>query len=202
MGGKSRQSIGSGLVRALADVAKVVAAHQGRAAVIGGIAVIARGVPRLTRDIDIAVAGNDITSSVLAGELERVGIQPRIAEAIAFADENQVLLMKHVESGVEIDVSRAWLPFEIEALEAAREETLAGVRIAIAQPEDLIIFKAVAWRPVDQQDVERLLTLHGERIDLERIRRHVKELGDALEVDRLRDLNKAIERILPNRNEG
>ena len=114
MGGKSRQPIGSGLVRALADVAKVVTAHKGRAAVIGGIAVIARGVPRLTRDIDIAVAGNDITSSVLAGELERVGIRPRIADAIAFADENQVLLMKHVESGVEIDVARAWLPFEIE----------------------------------------------------------------------------------------
>lgn len=202
MGGKSRQPIASGLVRALADVAKVVAAHEGRAAVIGGIAVIARGVPRLTRDIDIAVAATELTSSALANELERVGIQPRIADAIAFADENQVLLMKHVESGVDIDVSRAWLPFEIEALEAAREETLAGVRIAIAQPDDLIIFKAVAWRPVDQQDVERLLTLHGERIDLGRIRRHVKELGDALEVDRLRDLNKAIARILPNRDEG
>ena len=60
MGGKSRQSIGTGLVRALADVAKIVDAHRGRAAVIGGIAVIARGVPRLTRDIDIAVAGNQI----------------------------------------------------------------------------------------------------------------------------------------------
>jgi hypothetical protein len=104
MGGKARQSIGSGLVRALADVAKIVSAHQGRAAVI-------------------------------------------------------------------------------------------------AQPDDLIIFKAVAWRPVDQQDVERLLALHGERVDLERIRRHVKELGDALEIDRLRDLDKAIARILPGKSD-
>lgn len=66
---------------------------------IGGIAVIARGVPRLTRDIDIAVAGTEITSSVLADELGRVGIHPRIADAVAFADENQVLLMEHAESG-------------------------------------------------------------------------------------------------------
>lgn len=196
MGGKSRQPLSSGIVRALADVATVVAAHQGRAAVIGGIAVIARGVPRLTRDIDIAVAGADLTSAALADELEHAGIVPRIADAVAFADENQVLLMKHAASGVEIDVSRAWLPFELEALAAAKPESLGGVRIAITQPEDLIIFKAVAWRPVDQQDVERLLVLHGTTIDLERVRRHVKELGEALEVDRLRDLDTLVARLV------
>jgi hypothetical protein len=199
MGGKSRQPLSSGIVSALSDVARVVAAHQGRAAVIGGIAVIARGVPRLTRDIDIAVAGIDLTSAALADELEHVGIVPRIADAVAFADENQVLLMKHAASGVEIDVSRAWLPFELEALAAAKPESLGGVRIAITQPEDLIIFKAVAWRPVDQQDVERLLVLHGTTIDLERVRRHVKELGEALEVDRLRDLDSLVARLVkPN----
>jgi len=196
MGGKSPQALSSGIVRALADVSKVVAAHQGRAAVIGGIAVIARGVSRLTRDIDIAVAGPDLTSAALADELGDAGIVPRIADAIAFADENQVLLMKHVASGVEIDVSRAWLPFEVEALAAARPESLGSVVIAIAQPEDLIIFKAVAWRPVDQQDVERLLALYGTKVDLERIRRHVKQLGDALELDRLRDLDTVIERVV------
>jgi hypothetical protein len=131
MGGKSRQPLSSGIVSALTDVARVVAADQGRAAVIGGIAVIARGVPRLTRDIDIAVAGIDLTSAALADELEHVGIVPRIADAVAFADENQVLLMKHAASGVEIDVSRAWLPFELEALAAAKPESLGGVRIAI-----------------------------------------------------------------------
>lgn len=158
--------------------------------------MIARGVTRLTRDIDIAVAGADLTSADLAEELQHVGIVPRIADAVAFADENQVLLMKHAASGVEIDVSRAWLPFELEALDAARLESLAGIRIAIAQPEDLLIFKAVAWRPQDQQDVERLLALHGDRVDLVRVRRHVKELGDALELDRLRELDAMIARVL------
>lgn len=162
---------------------------------IGGIAVIARGVPRLTRDIDIAVASAELTSAALAGELARVGIVPRIQDAVAFADENHVLLMKHTETGVEVDVSRASLPFELEALAAARNESLAGVRIAVVLPEDLIIFKAVAWRPVDQQDVERLLALHGDRVDLVRIREHVKAFGEALEVDRVRDLDAVIARM-------
>jgi len=196
MGGKSRQSLSSGFVQALADVAKVVDAHEHRAAVIGGIAVIARGVQRLTRDIDIAVAGEDLSCAALADELQRHGIAPRISDAVAFAEESQVLLMRHETSGVDIDVSRAWLPFEIEALAAADYESLGGVRIAIAQPEDLIIFKAVAWRPQDQQDVERLLTLYGDRVDLARIRRHVKALGDAIEEDRLHALDVLLDRLI------
>lgn len=195
MGGKPRQALSGGITRALADVAKVIARHQGRAAIIGGIAVIGRGVPRLTRDIDVAIAGQDLSAGALAAELESVEIVPRIADAIAFAEESQVLLMRHRASGVDIDVSRSWLPFELEALAAAGPATLGGVRVAIAQADDLIIFKAVAWRPQDQQDIERLLALHGERIDLERVRRHVKELGDALEVDRLRELDAMIERV-------
>lgn len=107
-----------------------------------------------------------------------------------------MLLARHLESGVDLDVSRAWLPFELEALAAAKPESLGGVRIAVAQPEDLVIYKAVAWRPQDQQDVERLLALHGRRMDLPRVRRHVKELGEALEVDRLRALDEMIARTV------
>ena len=196
MGGKSGPTLRRGIAHALQDVAKVIDQHEGRAAIIGGIAVIARGVPRLTRDIDVAIAGEDISVPDLAAELSKAGIVPRIADAVAFAEESQVLLARHSESRVDVDVCRAWLPFELEALAAASSESLGGVRTSIAQPDDLIIFKAVAWRPQDQQDVERLLALYGSRIDLPRIRRHVKELGEALEVDRLRDLDNLIARIV------
>lgn len=150
----------------------------------------------MTRDIDIAIAGADLSLTQLADELSRAGIEPRIMDALAFAEESQVLLVRHRESGVDLDVSRAWLPFELEALAAAEPELLGGVRIAVAQPADLIIYKAVAWRPQDQQDVERLLALHGSCMDLERVRRHVRELGEALEVDRLRALDDMIARTL------
>ena len=132
MGGKSRPTLSSGIARALQDVAKVIEQHQGRAAIIGGIAVIARGIPRLTRDIDVAIAGQDISVRDLAAELSAVGIIPRISDALAFAEESQVLLVRHRESAVDIDVSRAWLPFELEALSAASSESLGGVRTSIA----------------------------------------------------------------------
>jgi len=124
MGGKSRTTLSSGIVRALDDVAKVIARHDGRAAVIGGIAVIARGVPRLTRDIDVAIAAEDIPVRDLVAEFADAGIIPRIADAVAFAEANQVLLARHTASGVDIDVSRAWLPFELEALASAMPSCL------------------------------------------------------------------------------
>jgi hypothetical protein len=70
------------------------------------------------------------------------------------------------------------------------------VKLQVAQPEDLVIYKAVAWRPQDQQDVERLLFLHGARMDLARVRRHVRDLGEAMEQDRLRELETMIRRVL------
>lgn len=45
-------------------------------------------------------------------------------------------------------------------------------------------------------DVERLLALHGDRMDIGRIRGHVRELGEAMEQDRLRELDAMIRRVL------
>jgi hypothetical protein len=129
-------------------------------------------------------------------DLERVGIVARIGDAIAFATESQVLLLRHTETGVNIDASVAWLPFELEAIAAATPAKVGPARLQVAQAEDLIIYKSVAWRPQDQQDVERLLVLHGARIDLARVRRHVRDLGDAMEQDRIHGLDAVIRRVL------
>jgi hypothetical protein len=196
MAGKARVGLSTGIQGALEDLAQVLERHRGRSMVIGGIAVIARGVPRVTRDIDVAFAGPEVTLQRLSTDLAAGGIVPRITDAIAFAAENQVLLSRHAETGVDIDVSLAWLPFEMEAIAASGLTTLGTARLPIAQPEDLVIYKAVAWRPQDQQDIERLLAMHGARMDLDRIRRHVRELGEAMEEDRLGALNAVIARVL------
>lgn len=56
-----------------------------------------------------------------------------------------------------------------------------GVTIRVATAEDLIIYKAVAWRDRDRADVERLLIRHGESIDLDRVRSVVHEFALALD---------------------
>lgn len=196
MGGKARIGLSQGITRTLEELTPVLDRHRGGSVVIGGIAVIARGVPRVTRDIDIAFSGGDVTLQRLADEFADVGIVARIEDAVAFATESQVLLLRHAETGVDVDVSLAWLPFEMEAMAAAGPAKVGGVTLQVAQPEDLVIYKAIAWRPQDQQDVERLLVLHGARMDLARVRWHVGELGEAMEQDRLSDLEVVIRRVL------
>ena len=159
--------------------------------------MIARGVPRLTRDIDIAIAGADLSVGDLVNELSRAGIEPQIKDALAFAEENQVLLARHRESGVDVDVSRAWLPFEIEALAAANLESLGGVlSISIAQPKihHLQSDRLAATGPAGRRAASRPPWKPGRPPTREAPR---EGAGDAqFEVDRLRDLNDLVARVV------
>ncbi|HSY51452.1 MAG TPA: nucleotidyltransferase [Thermoanaerobaculia bacterium] len=168
--------------------------------IIGGIAVIAAGVPRETIDIDGTVLGRTTRVEDVIEIFERHEIQPRIGDALQFARERQVLLLRHDPSGVTVDISFAWLPFEEQALGRALEMTLEGVIARVAMPEDLIVYKAAAWRDRDRSDIERLLALHWGQIDLQRVRGLVGEiaiaLDDAQRLDRFEEIVERARRSL------
>ena len=154
-----------GIASALSAVANAVELLPAPGMIIGGIAVILQGVPRVTRDVDATVDASTGTLEDVAKHFEAHGITTRIADALELARTSQVLLLRLIAD--------------------------------IATPEDLVIYKAVAWRPQDQQDVERLLTLHAQRIDLSRVRRIVGELAEALdESERVAQLNDVIRRAI------
>ena len=162
--------------------------------IIGGIAVIARGVRRMTTDIDAVVLGDAAPIRELLISLARVRIEPRIPDAESFARQNLVLLVRHVPSGVDLDLSLAWSAFEREALESRTEVAYGKVRAPMATAEDLVVLKAVAGRPVDIDDAEALLVLHSD-IDVVRVIDRVQafaELIDAPEL--LKSLADAIAR--------
>jgi hypothetical protein len=148
---------------------------------IGGIAVIAQGVRRTTTDIDVAVRGDTVDLDDLVRRFARWGIRPRIADAVAFARKAQVLLVEHSPTGVELDVSLAWLSFEHDALTSRVMIDFAGVAAPAARPEDLVIYKIFAARPHDMKDAETLLLLHHAEIDHARVRRVLEELGELSE---------------------
>lgn len=151
------------------------------AMLIGGIAVIARGIPRHTDDVDGTIAAEGVDLEELIRVLGRHEIEPRIADVIQFAQQHQVLLLVHAPSGTEIELSLAWLPFEQEALARAERLKLGTVRARVATAEDLVIYKAVAWRERDKADIEQLIQLHHEDIDFARVEQIVREFAAALE---------------------
>jgi hypothetical protein len=161
-------------------------------AVIGGVAVIARGVRRFTTDIDVAVRGDAISVESLLVSLARFSIAPRINDAVAFAETHLVLLLRHRESGVDLDVSLAWSAFEHDALATSTMTAFGRVLVPMCTAESLVVFKAIAGRPKDIEDAEALLTLHAD-IDRTRARRRVAELAALAETPELLD---AFERLL------
>jgi predicted nucleotidyltransferase len=194
---RSKPALKASLKAAVAAVAHALAKMRAPGMLIGGIAVIARGVPRTTRDVDATVSADAGHLDEVLRIFEKHELAPRIDDARSFARANQVLLLRHEPSGVDVDVSLAWLPFELEAIAASDKLLIGEVRVPVARPEDLVIYKAVAWRPQDQQDVERLLNLHGARMDLVRVRRVVAELAAALEEpERASELERVIQRAL------
>jgi hypothetical protein len=100
-------------------------------AIIGGVAVIANGVPRATVDVDATVSAQAVEPERLAAVLARHDILPRMENAIEFARAKHVFLAEHRPSRVAVDVSLAWLPFG-ELLVHGRAMNLRRVRAVVA----------------------------------------------------------------------
>jgi hypothetical protein len=152
--------------------------------VIGGIAIIAHGVRRFTTDIDAAVRGDAVRVKDLIGVLRRHDIVPRIRGALAFAQKNLVLLLRHEPTGVDLDVSFAWSAFEHDAIAARTMTEFGSVRAPMCTPQNLVVFKAIAGRARDIEDAEALLALHP-KINVARVRKRVAELSALAEAPEL-----------------
>lgn len=185
------------LLDALAALGAALDALGAPSMVIGGIAVIARGVPRQTIDIDVTVWAEALRLETVLEALARRDLVPRIPGAIEFARRHQILLLRHEPSGTPVDLGLAWLPFERLALDRADLVDFGGVPVRVASAEDLIVYKAVAWRDRDRADIERLLARHGPRIDLPRVRTLIEEFAEALDdPGRLREFDALVARAL------
>ncbi len=104
---------------------------------IGGLAVIARGVPRDTRDIDATIWAPDLDLAKLVEALAAERVVGRIPDLEDFARQAQVLLLVHEPTKTPMEVTLAWLPFEKEAIDRAERMKLGGVELPVAVAEDL-----------------------------------------------------------------
>lgn len=138
---------------------------------------MARGVRRMTTDVDVVIDGPSITTSGLVDVLLRHAIRPRIPDAITFAEANLVLLARHEPTGVDLDLSFAWTTFERDAIRESARGHFGAIELPIASAENLVVLKAMASRPKDLEDAAALLLLHPE-IDRTRVRRRVLELAE------------------------
>lgn len=165
---------------------------------IGGVAVSLLAQPRATQDIDIVIWLEEGRWDAFLRAGESYGFEPRISDAVAFAAKSRVLLLRHRESGISIDISCGALPFEREMIERATMLNIGRLRLRVPTPEDLIITKGVAQRPKDIADIETILNVH-QSIDLARIRHWIQEFAAALEMP---ELLENLERLLQHQSQA
>jgi hypothetical protein len=186
-----------GLLEALKAVVEALRETKIPGMIIGGIAVIARGVPRQTVDVDATLWGAEVVLEELIEILASHRIVPRIPDALAFARRRQVLLLRHEPSGTPIEISLAWLPFEREALGKATRLAFAGIEAPMATAEDLVIYKALAWRDRDRSDIERLIVLYGKEMNLQKVRDMMVQFAEILEEpQRVQEFDALVRRAL------
>lgn len=176
----------SPLLSPLASVQRLLARFGDRGIVIDGVAASLLGKPRLTADLDVVIILPIEKLPNLMVSAAQEGLIPRITDVEVFARRHRVVLLRHEESGINVDISLGMLPFEVEAVERSLIHHVGSLAIRLPTPEDLIIFKAVAHRPKDLLDIQAIIESHP-NLDRERIRCWVREFAQALDMPELWD---------------
>ena len=163
-----------------------------RSCLIGGIAVIRWGQPRVTRDVDLNVltgfGGEDRIIDILLDNYAA-----RLPDGRDFALRNRILLLK-TSSGTGIDVSLGALPFEEMLINHATSFAFApGLDLRTCSAEDLVVMKLFASRPGDVRDAEGVAIRNRDRLDWHYIEEQLRPLA---EVKQDPEILKTMSRLL------
>jgi Nucleotidyl transferase of unknown function (DUF2204) len=181
---KSDQSTSESVIPLLAPIQalqSLISQFNNQGVIIDGVAVSLLGAPRYTVDLDAVFLLNLEDVPRLLVEATKQGIEPRVSNPIGFARKNRLLLLRHIASGTDIDISLGILPFEVEMVERSTIVEIGSLKLRLPAPEDLIILKAVAHRPKDLEDIQAIASSHP-NLDKERMKYWVEQFGEALDL--------------------
>lgn len=163
----------------LARLAQALDEAGFRYAVTGGQALLLHSRPRTTLDVGVTVAGYPEDAGRLVETLRAAGIIPLPDDPLAFAHRHYVIPCLDGATGLRVDVTIGFTPYEMEALARAVTAPVMGCPVHYLAPEDLLVHKLVAWRPQDRVDAQELLRAQP-HMDLAYVRRWLREFEKAL----------------------
>ncbi len=167
------------LEQAVGLMARVLEEQHVPYMLIGGIANLVWGEPRATLDVEASLLVEDTEWPHLIDALRRTfRIVPK--HPLAFLRDTHVLPIETAE-GIRIDLIWARLPYEQKAIARARMEEVAGQRVRVCRPEDLVIHKIISDRSKDREDVRAIIRQQGSRLDRPYLTQAVRKLSRALD---------------------
>lgn len=147
-----------------------------RATLIGGLAISLVVGARYTRDVDALVLLDIDDLPALYDVLARRGFSLLFSDALDFARLNRLLPLRHIATGIKVDLALGAIPFEEEVIDRSVRKSALSVTVNLPSPEDLFIMKVLANRPKDTQDLVSLAELYPQ-MDRIRIQTYLEEFS-------------------------
>lgn len=147
----------------LESLLRALVAHGVDFVIVGGIAVIAHGSARITRDLDICYATDQSNLDVLGAALLDLRARLRgVPEEVPFVPDGRSLRRTTI---LTLDTDHGWIdllaappgapPYAV-LRERAERVTLGDIAVLVASLDDLEAMKRAAGRPRDLVDVEEI----------------------------------------------
>jgi len=136
------------------DVFASLHSNNCRYVVLGGVAAVLYGVPRMTFDIDILIEANEANAEKLLTALREAGFGTAHLITAKELLANEITIFKD-RARVDIQTATPGLAFE-EAWRQRNTLVFESVPFHLVSVDDLIKSKTAAGRPVDLADVEQL----------------------------------------------
>ncbi|HVE71792.1 MAG TPA: hypothetical protein VNI54_10520 [Thermoanaerobaculia bacterium] len=141
------------------------------------------GIPRATKDIDIVIAPSRDQLALLVGQFPAAQYHAVLEEALFAFDHQSIFNVTDYDTGWRVDFIIAKnTDFNAAEFHRRREVDVAGTRLYVASPEDVLIAK-LDWakqgasdRQID--DAANIIRAQGDDLDVPYIERWV----DALEL--------------------
>ncbi|MEZ4753065.1 MAG: nucleotidyltransferase [Bdellovibrionota bacterium] len=150
---------------------------------VGGLAVQVRGRPRFTHDIDLCILTSLSDQEALISNFSQE-FELRFEGADDLARSSQILPL--LVEGIEVDISLGLSLFEEGVVKTASlEQITPDLCLPVCSAEDLIVFKIIAGRPKDIEDIKSIIAYSSDALDREKITKNLRLFETALAEDGL-----------------
>jgi len=163
--------------------------------IIGGQAVLLYGEPRLTNDIDIILGKDTDSLSLILDACEKLDFRLLVKNNVEkFIKKTMVLPCVDKKTGIRIDFIFSFTDFEKSAINRANKIKVLNTEVPYASIEDLIIFKIIAGRERDLEDV-RIIILKNPGINKETIAIELKNFDAMTGMTSLKSWRRLIDDV-------
>jgi hypothetical protein len=149
--------------------------------VIGGQAVLIYGRPRLTRDVHITVGVDTDQFALIEGVCKTLDLKLIPENPEGFACQTRVLPAEETKSGIRVDFIFSFTLYELLAIRRAKEVLMNWYPVKFASCEDVIIYKMIAGRAIDEEDVRSMLTKNISSLNLKYIKKWLSQFSEISE---------------------